>query len=214
MKRTTVEERRAEILAVTCEVVIERGFAATRIADVAHKLGVSTGLIHYHFESKEQLLAEAFQHAARQEMASLEADLAATPNAVAQLDQVLQNYTPGQEDYDWLMWIDSWGEALRNPAMRAISQELDIESTAVIERVIRNGVTTGEFTCADPVGAAWRLAALLDGLGIQLTVHDGVLTREQLLAHVRLAATHELGLAGDAFSAKNRRRRGPESRAG
>ena len=52
MKRTTVEERRTEILDVTCQVVIERGFAATRIADIAHKLGVSTGLIHYHFDSK------------------------------------------------------------------------------------------------------------------------------------------------------------------
>ena len=35
VKKQTVEERRAEILEVTCEVVIERGFAATRISDVA-----------------------------------------------------------------------------------------------------------------------------------------------------------------------------------
>ena len=45
MKRTTVEERRAEILETTCQVVVERGFAATRVSDVANKLGVSTGLI-------------------------------------------------------------------------------------------------------------------------------------------------------------------------
>jgi AcrR family transcriptional regulator len=209
VKRTTVEERRAEILDVTCQVVIERGFAATRIADVAHKLGVSTGLIHYHFESKEQLLAEAFTYAARQEMASLEADLAAAPNAVAKLDRVLQNYTPGPDDYDWLMWIDSWGEALRNKTMRAISQELDIESTAVIERVVRHGIDSGEFTCSDPSGVAWRLAALLDGLGIQLTVHDGVLTREQLLKHVRTMAIAELGLPADAFTSRNLKRRSP-----
>ena len=63
MKRTTVEERRAEILETTCQVVVERGFAATRVADVANKLGISTGLIHYHFDSKDQLIAEAFQYA-------------------------------------------------------------------------------------------------------------------------------------------------------
>ena len=208
-KRTTVEERRAEILDVTCEVVIERGFAATRIADVAQKLGVSTGLIHYHFDSKEQLLAEAFKYAARQEMASLEEDLAAAPNAVAMLDRVFQNYIPGQDDHDWLMWVDSWGEALRNKAMRAISEELDIESTAIIERVLRHGVETGEFTCADPSASAWRLAALLDGLGIQLTVHDGVITRDQLVAHVRVVAISELGLPPDAFTARNLRRKSP-----
>ena len=62
MKKQTVDERRQEILETTCEVVIERGFAATRIADVAKRLGVSTSLIHYHYDSKEQLLAEAFSY--------------------------------------------------------------------------------------------------------------------------------------------------------
>lgn len=195
---------------MTCQVVIERGFAATRIQDVAAKLGVSTGLIHYHFESKEQLLAEAFKRAAGQEMMSLEEDLTSAPNTVAKLDRVIRNYTPDADDYDWLMWIDSWGEALRNKAMRAISQELDSLSTGLIERVIREGIGTGEFNCADPVGAAWRLAALLDGLGVQLTVHDGVITRDQLISHVRRMAIVELGLPADAFAARNLRKRGPK----
>ena len=207
MKRNTVEERRAEILQVTCQVVIERGFAATRIADVANKLGVSTGLIHYHFDSKEQLLAEAFKHAAREEMVSLEEDLASAPNTVAKLERVLQNYTPDHDDLDWLLWIDSWGEALRNKAMRQISQELDMESTGLIERVVREGVATGEFVCEDPTGTSWRLAAMLDGLGVQLTVHDGIITREHIIRYVRTLATSELGLPADAFAAKNLRRR-------
>lgn len=180
---------------------------------MANKLGVSTGLIHYHFDSKQQLLAEAFQHAARQEMVSLEEDLASAPNDVAKLDRVLENYTPGQGDLDWLMWIDSWGEALRNPAMKAISQELDVEATALIERVIREGVASGQFVCPDPAGSSWRLAALLDGLGIQLTVHDGVITRDELLRHVRLVAIFELGLTPDAFGARNLKRRSPKPTA-
>ena len=75
VRRPTVEERRNEILEVTCQVVIERGFGATRIADVAAKLGVSTGLIHYHFDSKDQLLADAFQWAAEADLARLHAEV-------------------------------------------------------------------------------------------------------------------------------------------
>jgi AcrR family transcriptional regulator len=60
--RPSVDERRREILEATCKVVIERGFANTRIADVANELGVSSGLIHYHFESKA-LFAEALRYA-------------------------------------------------------------------------------------------------------------------------------------------------------
>jgi AcrR family transcriptional regulator len=69
VKKPTVAERRNEILETTCAVVIERGFAGTRIADVAKRLDVSSSLIHYHFDSKEQLLAEAFDYYANKDVA-------------------------------------------------------------------------------------------------------------------------------------------------
>ena len=82
VKKPTVEERRTEILEITCEVVIERGFAGTRIADVAKRLEVSSSLIHYHFDSKEQLLAEAFAHYARKDVAEMEGEIEAAPTAL------------------------------------------------------------------------------------------------------------------------------------
>ena len=84
VKKQTVEERRTEILETTCEVVIERGFAGTRISDVAKRLEVSSSLIHYHFDSKEQLLAEAFAHYARKDLAEMEAEIESAPTALAQ----------------------------------------------------------------------------------------------------------------------------------
>ena len=200
MKKPTVAERRAEILEVTCEVVIERGFAATRIADVAKRLGVSSSLIHYHFDSKEQLLAEAFAHYARKDVAEMEAEIEAAPNAVAQLDRVIHNYVPeGSGDVEWMLWIDGWGEALRNPMMRKISQELDEQSAGLAERVIRHGVETGEFVCVDPAAAAMRLTAVVDGLAVQFAAHDGMMTREQFIDHVRTLAAWEVGLEPEAL---------------
>jgi len=200
VKKPTVTERRAEILEVTCEVVIERGFAATRIADVAKRLGVSSSLIHYHFDSKEQLLAEAFAHYARKDVAEMEAEIEAAPSAIAQLDRVIHNYVPeGSGDVEWMLWIDGWGEALRNPMMRKISQELDEQSAALAERVIRQGVETGEFVCADPAAAAMRLTAVVDGLAVQFAAHDGMMTRDQFIDHVRTLAAWEVGLEPEAL---------------
>jgi AcrR family transcriptional regulator len=200
VKKPTVEERRAEILEITCEVVIERGFAATRIADVAKRLGVSTSLIHYHFDSKEQLLAEAFAHYARKDLAEMEAEIEAAPSAVVQLDRAIQNYVPeGSGDVEWMLWIDGWGEALRNPMMRKISQELDEQSAGLIERVIRNGIERGDFACGDPKAAALRLTAVVDGLAVQFAAHDGMLDRAQLIDHVRTLAAWEVGLEPDAL---------------
>ncbi|MDO8364865.1 MAG: TetR family transcriptional regulator C-terminal domain-containing protein [Actinomycetota bacterium] len=200
MKKPTVAERRAEILEVTCEVVIERGFAATRIADVAKRLGVSSSLIHYHFDSKEQLLAEAFAHYARKDVAEMEAEVQAAPSAVAQLDRVIQNYVPeGSGDVEWMLWIDGWGEALRNPMMRKISQELDEQSAGLVERVIRHGVDVGEFVCADPAAAATRLTSVVDGLAVQFAAHDGMMNRDQFIEHVRTLAAWEVGLTPGAL---------------
>lgn len=201
MRRTTVEERRAEILETTCQVVVERGFAATRVADVANKLGISTGLIHYHFDSKDQLIAEAFQFAAEADLARLESEVKSVDDPVEQLDLIFRLYTPEEAEPGWMMWIDGWGEALRFPALKAISRDLDLRWKSVLQEIVEAGVAAGRFRCPDPEATAWRLAALLDGLGVQMTVHEDLISHEQLLALVRSAACAELGLPAGAFAA-------------
>ncbi len=202
VKKQTVEERRKEILETTCEVVIERGFAATRIADVAKRLSVSTSLIHYHYDSKEQLLAEAFSHYARKDLAKLDAEIELAPTALAQLDRAIQDYVPeGSGDMEWMLWIDAWGEALRNPMMKRISQELDEQSARLLERVLSGGVASGEFRCADPSASALRLTGLIDGLAIQFAAHDGLLTRDAFIDHVRWLAAAEVGVDIAEFDA-------------
>ncbi len=200
VKKPTVEERRAEILETTCEVVIERGFAGTRINDVAKKLAISSSLIHYHFDSKEQLLAEAFAHYARKDLAELDTEIESAPTALAQLDRAIQNYVPeGSDDVEWMLWIDGWGEALRNPMMKKISQELDEESVSQLRRVLSHGVETGEFVCPDPHASAIRLTALVDGLAVQFAAHEGMVDRNELIGHVRSLAAYEAGLARGAL---------------
>jgi AcrR family transcriptional regulator len=201
VKKPTVAERRNEILETTCEVVIERGFAGTRIADVAKRLEVSSSLIHYHFDSKEHLLAEAFSHYARKDLAEMEAEVESAPTALEQLDRVIRNYVPeGSDDVEWMLWIDGWGEALRNPMMRKISQQLDEQSIELLARIIRIGVESGEFSCPDPAASAMRLTALVDGLAVQFAAHDGMMNRDQLIHHVRFAAGAEVGVDIADFS--------------
>ncbi len=202
VKKQTVEERRAEILEVTCQVVIERGFAGTRISDVAKRLEVSSSLIHYHFDSKEQLLAEAFAHYAQNDLAEMEGEITSVPTAIAQLDRLIQNMVPeGSDDMEWMLWIDGWGEALRNPMMKKISQQLDEQTTDLLERVLEAGVGSGEFTCTSPGSSAIRLTALVDGLAIQFAAHDGMMDRGQLIDHVRTVAAAEVGLTLADFDA-------------
>jgi len=193
VKRQTVEERRQEILETTCKVVIERGFAGTRVSDVAQRLGISTSLVHYHFDSKETLLAEAFAHYARTALQELDQYVYEVSGPNEQLARALEDFVPeGSDDLEWMLWIDAWGEALRNPSMRRISQELDARGVSLIESIVERGNATGEFACAEPRRTAMRLMGLIDGLAVQFAAHSGVMTRADLLEAVTGLATWEV----------------------
>jgi AcrR family transcriptional regulator len=49
------QERPAELLAAALALFVERGYAATRLEDVAARAGVSKGTLYLYFENKEEL---------------------------------------------------------------------------------------------------------------------------------------------------------------
>jgi AcrR family transcriptional regulator len=194
------DRRRAELLAAARRVVLERGMASTRVADIAKATNVSGGLIHYHFETKSELMAEMLRTTSDGERRQLDEIVAGSGAAVDRLDKVLRQYIPRtRTDQSWILWIESWAAGLREPALREILAELGTAWIGAIEQVIRDGVESGEFTCDDPAGAAERLDALLDGLIVRCTLHPETVSRKRLLEHVRVAAAREVGLDRGAF---------------
>lgn len=192
--RIRVEQRRQQILDATHRVTLERGLHDVRIADVAAELDVSTGLIHYHFDTRDELLEAMLRETAAAEVAALRRALATLSTPEARLVRLIDEYLPSlKRDQSWVLWIDVWGEALRDAHIRRISEDLDASWVEILAEVITEGVAGGSFTCPDPVESAWRLAALLDGLGLQVVLHQGTMTRAQMRNHVRRAAALELG---------------------
>src|ERR1700727_2741463 len=59
----TAAPRREQMLRAAIEVIEERGFPETRIADVAARAGTSPALVIYYFKTKDQLLTEARRYA-------------------------------------------------------------------------------------------------------------------------------------------------------
>lgn len=52
------ERRRQEIIYAALELFVSKGYAATKIADIAKRANMSTGLMFHYFESKEKLYEE------------------------------------------------------------------------------------------------------------------------------------------------------------
>jgi len=185
--------RREEILAAAEAEVTKRGFARTRVGDVAEALGVSTALIFYHFGTKEKLFAEALEHAVERDLDRLDEAVAKASDPVDGVRRMLQLWSPQGNANGWTVWVDAWAESLREPEMRAMSRRLDVRWKEALADQICRGNDAGLFRCEDPEGAAWRLSALLDGLAVQVMVHRN-LTKKQLAVWVRGAAAHELGV--------------------
>jgi AcrR family transcriptional regulator len=191
--RRNVELRREEILTATLEQVDELGLAATRVADVAHALGVSPALVFYHFKTKDALVAAAFEHAVQRDFASLDRALAKGTEPADRLRRLLRLYGPTGSAPGWRLWIDSWALALREPVIRRVLRRLNDRWNAVFREVVDDGVAEGSFTCQDPASTVARIAALIDGLSVANLVHRRI-SRAQLHEWVDEAVAAELGL--------------------
>src|SRR5262245_59629776 len=87
--------RRPQLLAAAAEVIAERGFAATRIADVAERAGTSAPGVLYWFDSRDQLLAEALTQAERAFHDDLAAEVAAVSDPRRRLVTLIERSIGG-----------------------------------------------------------------------------------------------------------------------
>ncbi|MBM3685403.1 MAG: TetR family transcriptional regulator [Actinobacteria bacterium] len=204
MARMSPEERRAAIVAATRAVMARRGIAGTTVRDVAAELGTSSGLIHHYYASMDDLLAEAFEQAARADLVEVLEGLSQGGNAVERLAIFFDTYDrgirDGSGDFGMQIWLDAWAEASRRPALRRTSRRLNEEWQRALADVIGQGVDDGVMQCDDPDASAWRILSLLDGLILQVVAHGDVLSREQADAWSRDAAERELRLRPGALS--------------
>ena len=78
---------------------------------------------------------------------------------------------PGVQEHEWVLWVELWLRAVREPAFQPVAARLYARYRAWIEDVLRAGVEAGEFT-AFPGAVADHAMALLDGVGIRALLRD------------------------------------------
>jgi AcrR family transcriptional regulator len=58
------EVSRRQVLEAAVRALAKRGYAKTSVSDIASAAGMSKGAVHYHFESKDDLIAKVLEHCA------------------------------------------------------------------------------------------------------------------------------------------------------
>jgi AcrR family transcriptional regulator len=158
MARKNPAVRREEILAATVEEIEATGLRTLRVSDVAARLGLSASLIIYHFETKEALVAAAFDYAGRQDIDRAR-ELAAgtgsgrevsagTVSARERLRAVVGWYLPSGSSRSWKIWIDGWSAGLFDEELKSTFAALDGEWKSILARLMEETIAAGE--CAAP----------------------------------------------------------------
>ncbi|HUA72542.1 MAG TPA: TetR/AcrR family transcriptional regulator [Solirubrobacteraceae bacterium] len=194
---------RDRILAAAAGQIAREGIDGVRIARIAMEAGVSTALVHYHFDTRDALLAEAldysYSHAGDARISSGELPAASHSERLESMIEQCLPTTPSLEQ-DWVLWVELWLRAARHPELRPVAEELYARLHAWFRDEIAAGVADGEFARCDPDEVADRLLALLDGYGIRTLIGDGAIPLERARHAVSSALAGDLGL-GETLTA-------------
>ena len=170
------------VIGAAAQLITERGLASVRVADIAERAGMTPGHVTYYFASKTELLMRAIRQSEQAHTDRLEAEIRSIDDPWRRLARFVELSAAGAPgDPGWVLWFEVWSDAALDTDVARVHEELDSRSRRILEDVIEHGLARGAFRVEDPRAAAAVLAALIDGLSIQLTLGVASLTRPELL---------------------------------
>jgi TetR/AcrR family transcriptional repressor of nem operon len=86
------EQTRQDIIRKAAPIFNQQGYAGSALSDLMRATGLEKGGIYRHFDSKEQLAAEAFDYAWQETLDARIHDLDIIPNSVDRLKQLVANF--------------------------------------------------------------------------------------------------------------------------
>ena len=184
-------EARTRILRAAAECIVRDGLAQVRMASIARTAGVSAGLLHYHFDTKELLFGEVlrYSHEVSAEL-NQRAMAGVGDDPAVRLSSFLDRCLPSDDQRadEWLLWQELALLCIRDPHLAKVGAELYGDLYATVAQIIRDGLAAGVFdTALDPQALAETAVALTDGLGARVLARDPNLALED--ARVAIATS-------------------------
>ncbi|HSF60743.1 MAG TPA: TetR family transcriptional regulator C-terminal domain-containing protein [Gaiellaceae bacterium] len=154
-----------EILRAACRVVVAQGSHALRIGSVAREAGVSRTLVHYYFQTRQELLRAAFAFAEDRRAEALETDLAELATGAEKAKLALLRTIEPDLELTPALWNEVWSSLRDDVELGPLVRERYRSWAERVIRLLEVGREDGSVpSSVDAARAGWRLAALADGL--------------------------------------------------
>ena len=176
-------EKAQRIVEAMRSSVARRGTAGSTFEHVAREAGVSRGLLHYYFGTKEALLVEVVRRDTEHRIARLDEPLGKAGSVdeileilVADLEDSIQN-DPGF----WVLIFDLFTAGRRNPEIQREVGELFNRTRDHVADILRAKQSEGAISTRLDINAVVALLfAMADGIALQVLAdperdHTGVI---------------------------------------
>jgi AcrR family transcriptional regulator len=166
MPRTRRKDARpGEIIAAALASFAERGYAATKLEDVAAAAGISKGTIYLYFPTKDALFRAMVRHVVSPRIAAFERFIAAgadapAPDRIRRYIEHMWEHLRGP--FFPILYRLTIGELPDFPdLLRFHVQETAGRTLTICAGIIRQGVAAGEFRRVDPEATARIIHAVV-----------------------------------------------------
>jgi len=162
VRRRRAEARPAEIIAAAWQLFDEKGYAATKLEEVALRAGVSKGTIYLYFDSKKALFQAVVREGLSNPLPDWTERLA---NNAGSSSNLLRDIVM---DVSRVLGTDRAGRLLKLVISEAGNfpsidhdylEFVSVPSVALVRDVISRGRTRGEFRTVDPDALAHSIMA-------------------------------------------------------
>ena len=154
--------RPSELTAAALALFVEKGYAATRLEDIAKRAGVSKGTLYLYFDSKEALFKAVIAEGILPVLAENEAIAAGhSGSAFALLERFLDTWWSriGETAYAGITKL-MVAEAMNFPALaQYYNEQVIVRCRALVAQALERGMETGEFRRMDVPTAVDLLTA-------------------------------------------------------
>jgi AcrR family transcriptional regulator len=186
-RRLTRADRKAQtreqLLAAAARVFARKGYTGASVDDIAEEAGFTVGALYSNFAGKQELFLAAFERHCDQDLAQVQALLAADLPLEQLLDAVSRQFGELGDEHRqwWLLSTELWLYAQRDPAARARLAALDHKvRTTIAAALQRQAARTGRPLPVPASDLAAAMLAVWQGLMQQRLVDPGAVRPEAI----------------------------------
>jgi AcrR family transcriptional regulator len=182
----------ASIVDAAVRVIARQGYAHTSLMDIASEVGMSKGAVHYHFPTKEALMAQVLQTACDEVAKRTRGAWTQSDNPVEALRSSLRELwrVRAQLSDEAKVVADLLAQSLHDHTLRPpLAEYYRFASAQVEQHLSEHLATLGLKPKLDPAKIPRLLHAMLDGLLLQKIVDPEAIQEEFVIEALETLAS-------------------------